>query len=130
MAGIFPVTITLANSLMSMTGRITAWFFVGSSAGGMVVPWLIGQRFESVGAQVTMLIILIDMSLAAACISSFLPAPAAGAVTCFDHRDLAQAPRMFVDAQCDLRKHDQEGFSMNDTSDPHLRPPCGPYHRR
>ena len=64
MAGIFPVTITLANSLMSMTGRITAWFFVGSSAGGMVIPWLIGQRFESVGAQVTMLIILLDMALA------------------------------------------------------------------
>ncbi len=64
MAGIFPVTITLANSLMSMTGRIAAWFFVGSSAGGMVIPWLIGQRFESVGAQVTMLIIFVDMALA------------------------------------------------------------------
>jgi FHS family Na+ dependent glucose MFS transporter 1 len=64
MAGIFPVTITLANTLMTMTGRITGWFFVGSSAGGMIVPWLIGQRFETVGAQVTMMVIFADMALA------------------------------------------------------------------
>jgi FHS family Na+ dependent glucose MFS transporter 1 len=66
MAAIFPVTVTLAGSLMPITGRITAWFFVGASAGGMVVPWLIGQWFESIGAQVTMVIVLADLMLATA----------------------------------------------------------------
>jgi fucose permease len=66
MSGVFPVTITFANSLMPMTGRTTAWFFVGSASGAMVIPWLIGQLFEPVGAQVTMLIILMDMVLASA----------------------------------------------------------------
>jgi FHS family Na+ dependent glucose MFS transporter 1 len=64
MAAIFPVTITLAGSLMPISGRITAWFFVGASAGGMVVPWLIGQWFEPIGAQVTMVIVLADLLLA------------------------------------------------------------------
>lgn len=64
MAAIFPVTITLAGSLMPITGRITAWFFVGASAGGMVAPWLVGQWFEPIGAQVTMVIVLADLLLA------------------------------------------------------------------
>jgi FHS family Na+ dependent glucose MFS transporter 1 len=64
MAAVFPVTITLAGRLMPITGRITAWFFVGSSAGGMVVPWIIGQWFEAAGAQVTMVIVLVDLLLA------------------------------------------------------------------
>jgi fucose permease len=64
MAAIFPVTITLAGSLMPMSGRVTAWFFVGSSAGGMVLPWLIGQLFEPIGSGVTMVVILADLLLA------------------------------------------------------------------
>jgi hypothetical protein len=35
-----------------MTGGITGLFLVGSSLGGMTVPWLIGQFFESVGPRV------------------------------------------------------------------------------
>jgi FHS family Na+ dependent glucose MFS transporter 1 len=51
MAAIFPTTVTLAGSLMPITGRVTGWFFVGSSLGGMTIPWLIGQLFAPVGPQ-------------------------------------------------------------------------------
>jgi hypothetical protein len=39
------------------------WFFVGSSAGGMAVPWVIGQLFEPVSPQAMFWVILIDVGL-------------------------------------------------------------------
>ena len=61
MASIFPTMITLADHRMTLTGTTTSWFFVGASAGGMFLPWLIGQLFEPIGPRVTILIILVDM---------------------------------------------------------------------
>ncbi len=58
MASIFPVTITLAERRMPITGQTTSWFFVGVGLGSMLMPWLIGQLFEPVGPQVTMYVIL------------------------------------------------------------------------
>ena len=58
MAAIFPTTVTLAGSLMSITGRVTGWFFVGASLGGMTIPWLIGQLFEPVGPQAVPLVVM------------------------------------------------------------------------
>ncbi|MDP6110221.1 MAG: MFS transporter [Planctomycetota bacterium] len=49
MASIFPMTLALAGERMTITGRVTGWFFVGSSIGSMTLPWLIGQLFESEG---------------------------------------------------------------------------------
>ncbi len=64
MASIFPTVISMAERRMTVTGRITGWFYVGISVGGMVVPWLIGQFFESIGPQVLTLIIIVDLILA------------------------------------------------------------------
>jgi FHS family Na+ dependent glucose MFS transporter 1 len=64
MASIFPTTISLAERRMTVTGQVTGWFFVGASAGGMVLPWLIGQFFEGVGPQVVMMVLWIDLALA------------------------------------------------------------------
>lgn len=64
MASIFPTTISLAERRMTVTGQVTGWFFVGASAGGMIIPWLIGQLFESVGPQVVMTILWGDLVLA------------------------------------------------------------------
>lgn len=64
MASVFPTTITLAERRLNITGQVTGWFFVGASAGGMVLPWLIGQLFESIGPGVTMIAIAADMLLA------------------------------------------------------------------
>ena len=52
MAGLFPGTITLASEHLHMTGGITGFFLVGSSLGAMILPWLIGQYFESIGPRV------------------------------------------------------------------------------
>jgi fucose permease len=64
MASIFPVMMTLAERRLGLTGKITALFLIGSSLGGMTVPWLIGQLFEGVGPRVTMWVVLIVMVLA------------------------------------------------------------------
>jgi FHS family Na+ dependent glucose MFS transporter 1 len=61
MAAVFPTMISLAESRMAITGRVTSWFFVGASIGGMTLPWLIGQLFESIGPRVTMFAILVNL---------------------------------------------------------------------
>jgi FHS family Na+ dependent glucose MFS transporter 1 len=65
MASIFPSALALAQGRVRITGQMTGWFFVGASAGGMTLPWLIGQFFESVGPRATMAILFIDMLAAA-----------------------------------------------------------------
>jgi FHS family Na+ dependent glucose MFS transporter 1 len=64
MASIFPTMISLAERRMTLTGATTSLFFVGASFGGMFLPWLVGQLFEPVGPQVTMIIIVIDLLVA------------------------------------------------------------------
>ncbi|GAP06480.1 fucose permease [Anaerolinea thermolimosa] len=61
MASIFPTLINLAQQKMQITGKITSWFFVGASSGGMFLPWIIGQLFIPVGPRITMLAILISL---------------------------------------------------------------------
>jgi len=56
---------------------VMGWFFLGASAGGMTLPWLMGQLFEPVGPRVTMLALAVDLVLALVVfglISSRLPA--------------------------------------------------------
>lgn len=64
MASAFPTMLTFAGRHMTITGRITGWFFVGASIGGMLVPWLIGQLFESAGPQSAIVTIFISLALA------------------------------------------------------------------
>jgi FHS family Na+ dependent glucose MFS transporter 1 len=65
-APMFPTSISLAERRMAITGRVTGWFLVGASLASMLLPWLIGQLFEPIGPQATMVIILIDVILALA----------------------------------------------------------------
>jgi len=58
---VFPSTFGYAQNKLHLSGRITGWFLVGSSAGGMFWPRLIGQFFESHGAQVMTWIVLLDL---------------------------------------------------------------------
>ncbi len=58
MASIFPLLLSFAGQRMTITASASSWFFVGSGAGGMCVPWLIGQLFEPAGPPVSMAIIL------------------------------------------------------------------------
>jgi FHS family Na+ dependent glucose MFS transporter 1 len=66
MASVFPTAISLAERQVPITGRVTGWFLVGASVGAMLLPWLIGQLFESVGPQITMVVILLDLLAALA----------------------------------------------------------------
>ena len=45
-------------------GQVTGFLIVGGSTGGMIVPLLIGQMFESVGPRVMMFVVLIDLIVA------------------------------------------------------------------
>jgi FHS family Na+ dependent glucose MFS transporter 1 len=63
MASIFPTTINLAERRMTITGKITAWFFVGGSLGGMTLPLIIGQLFDSLGPMVAPSTILVNIVL-------------------------------------------------------------------
>lgn len=64
MASMFPTLLDLAQKYMPLTGRVTGWFFLGASSGGMIVPWLIGQFFERVGPQVVVISLLSCVCLA------------------------------------------------------------------
>jgi len=64
MASIIPVILSLAERRMVITGRVTSFFFAGGSVGGMTLPWIIGQFFESVGPSVAMWGILLSLMAA------------------------------------------------------------------
>jgi FHS family Na+ dependent glucose MFS transporter 1 len=58
MASLFPTMLILAEQNMTITGFVTSWFFVGSSLGGMVTTWVIGQLFVRAGPEALMRVIL------------------------------------------------------------------------
>jgi fucose permease len=72
MASIFAVTISLAERRMTITGRVTGWFFVGGSAGGMTLPWLMGQLFESIAPRAAMVAIFLVMILTVGVLAALL----------------------------------------------------------
>jgi FHS family Na+ dependent glucose MFS transporter 1 len=72
MASIFPTAITLAEHHLRITGRVTGWFMVGASLGGMSLPWLIGQLFEALGPRITMVSIMVDLIAALGVLSILL----------------------------------------------------------
>jgi FHS family Na+ dependent glucose MFS transporter 1 len=61
MASIFPTLMMLAGERMQITGTITGWFLVGSGAGSMLLPWLIGQIFVRTGPQAMTTVLLIAL---------------------------------------------------------------------
>jgi FHS family Na+ dependent glucose MFS transporter 1 len=72
MASIFPTILILAGESLQVTGTITGWFLVGAGAGGMVLPWLIGQAFTLSGPYTMMTIILGDVILNILILISFI----------------------------------------------------------
>ena len=63
MASVYPTALTFAERRMRITGLITGFLVVGGSAGGMIVPMIVGQLFESIGPLVMMYTILVDLVL-------------------------------------------------------------------
>jgi len=60
LASIFPTFLTLAEERMHVTGAITGWFLVGAGAGGMFLPWMIGQAFVRIGGGAMMGMIFVN----------------------------------------------------------------------
>ncbi len=80
MASVFPTAISFAERHMHVTGSVSAWFFVGGGAGGMTMPWLVGQFFERSGPQITMFAVLACLLAALGVLAALLrsaarPAP-------------------------------------------------------
>ncbi len=49
MSSIFPTMVALAGRRMGVSGETAGWLFIGGGMGGMTIPWLVGQFFESWG---------------------------------------------------------------------------------
>ena len=64
MSSIFPLMLSYLERFVAGSGRITSWFFIGASSGGMTMPWLIGQFFESSGPLFFPTSLLVCMSVA------------------------------------------------------------------
>ena len=64
LASIYPTTMSLSGQLMVISGRVTGLFSIGNSLGAMLIPWLIGQFFDSAGPQSLSLVLIVDMILA------------------------------------------------------------------
>ncbi|MBN2499116.1 MAG: MFS transporter [Anaerolineales bacterium] len=63
MASMFPTMMTMAESRLTLTGRVTSLFFLGVSLGSMSLPWLMGQLIDSQGPRSLIYIVLTGVSL-------------------------------------------------------------------
>jgi len=71
MASIFPTMLSLASRRVKMTGQLTGWFIVASSAGAMLIPLVIGQAFALIGPRVVIIVNMITL-LAAVGVLAFV----------------------------------------------------------
>lgn len=72
MANVYPTLVLLGGRHLHLTSRVASMFMIGGSIGSMVTPWLIGQRFESTGPQVTITILFVTLVLAGGTVAAFL----------------------------------------------------------
>lgn len=66
MAPIFPMMLAFTQRTLHLSGQITGWLLVASALGVMFLPWLVGQLFEPLGAQVLLWLTIIDLAAALA----------------------------------------------------------------
>lgn len=58
-SSVFPTLLSLAETRITITGKVTSYFFLGSSSGAMIVPMIIGQIFEYIGGYQIMVALFI-----------------------------------------------------------------------
>jgi len=75
MASVFPTTLVLAGERLNVTGAMTGWFLFGGGAGGMILPWVIGQAFVGIGAGAmpTLIFIAVALNLLSIVVFVYLP---------------------------------------------------------
>jgi len=55
LSSVFPTLLALGESRMKISGKVTGYFFFGSSLGGTLIPMALGQIFDYVGSFYIML---------------------------------------------------------------------------
>lgn len=63
LATIFPTNMSLASRHIPITGRITGILSIGSSLGSLVMPWLVGQGFETIAPESLLVVNLVNIGL-------------------------------------------------------------------
>jgi FHS family Na+ dependent glucose MFS transporter 1 len=63
LATIFPTNMSLASRHIPITGGITGILSIGSSLGGLVLPWLVGQWFETIAPETLLVANLVNIGL-------------------------------------------------------------------
>ena len=69
---VFATVMVLAGRYIALTGRITGWIFVGSSLGGMFLPWLIGQLFVPAGPGSLLVAVVSSLALGLGALWAFV----------------------------------------------------------
>ena len=65
-ASIYPTTMSMAGRMMLINSKITGLFSIGSSLGMMLMPWLVGQLFVTVGPASLMVSLMVPAIIAMA----------------------------------------------------------------
>ena len=65
-ASIYPTTMAMAGRLMAINSKITGMFSIGSSIGMMLMPWIVGQLFVSIGPASLMVSLMVPAVIAMA----------------------------------------------------------------
>ena len=64
MAPIFPLALAWTQRSLHLSGQLSGWILMAASLGAMVLPWIIGQLLEPLGAPVLLWIINADLLVA------------------------------------------------------------------
>lgn len=63
MASVFPTMLSFAERRMSLSGKLTGYLFSASSGGSMMLPFIVGQFFVSIGPQVLFYVVIAALSI-------------------------------------------------------------------
>jgi FHS family Na+ dependent glucose MFS transporter 1 len=61
---IFPTALAFANHNIDLSAKVTSYFYMGGGVGVIIIPWLIGQMIEPIGAVAFLWVILVAVVLA------------------------------------------------------------------
>ncbi len=63
MASVFPTMLSFAERRMSLSGKLTGYLFSASSGGSMILPFIVGQFFSSIGPQVLFYVVITALTI-------------------------------------------------------------------
>ena len=63
MASVFPTMLAFAERRMHLSGKLMGYLFSASSGGSMLLPFLVGQYFMSIGPQILFYVIVVSLSI-------------------------------------------------------------------